>query len=303
MKKVTIPTCANPFVVIVNGMKYTYPAGETVEVPDDVAAVIEQHHDAHNNPKPEPATPPYSSGAKSWNDLEDKPFGEEVVMTNVINWDGADGTVVGDFHFVSSATPTSEQFIGCSIVVNEGEGDVTFIVDGEAIMPVSDDVSIVVATETSFLVVVYADNTEFEEDVVFPKKGMYFAETIKSITFGEEIEKTVVKKIDEKYISGVTIPHVRITTVFDGGSIAIPRLDSDKLSAAYKTGLPVIISFAFGLNKICAFFSRYHNRAMDTFEFVSTVNSVEYMFFNDDALNIDTGSERAWKFDVHSVLQ
>ena len=60
MKKVTIPTCANPFVVIVNGMKYTYPAGETVEVPDDVAAVIEQHHDAHNNPKPEPVVPPFT---------------------------------------------------------------------------------------------------------------------------------------------------------------------------------------------------------------------------------------------------
>lgn len=59
MKKVTIPTCANPFVVIVNGIKYTYPAGETVEVPDDVAAVIEQHHDAHNNPAPAPVVPPF----------------------------------------------------------------------------------------------------------------------------------------------------------------------------------------------------------------------------------------------------
>lgn len=60
MKKVTIPTCANPFVVIVNGMKYTYPAGETVEVPDDVAAVIEQHDEAHNNPEPDPVLPPFT---------------------------------------------------------------------------------------------------------------------------------------------------------------------------------------------------------------------------------------------------
>lgn len=67
MKKVTIPTCANPFVVIVNGIKYTYPAGETVEVPDDVAAVIEQHHDAHNNPQPAPVVPPFvpSEGGNS----------------------------------------------------------------------------------------------------------------------------------------------------------------------------------------------------------------------------------------------
>lgn len=60
MKKVTIPTCANPFVVMVNGIKYTYPAGETVEVPDDVAAVIEQHDEAHNNPEPAPVVPPFT---------------------------------------------------------------------------------------------------------------------------------------------------------------------------------------------------------------------------------------------------
>lgn len=58
MKKVTIPTCANPFVVIVNGIKYTYPAGETVEVPDDVAEVIEQHEEA--KPEPAPVLPPFA---------------------------------------------------------------------------------------------------------------------------------------------------------------------------------------------------------------------------------------------------
>lgn len=50
MKTVKIPTCANPFVVIVNGIKYTYPAGATMEVPDDVAEVIEQHYEAHRKP-------------------------------------------------------------------------------------------------------------------------------------------------------------------------------------------------------------------------------------------------------------
>jgi hypothetical protein len=59
MKTVTIPTCANPFVVIVNGIKYTYPAGATVEVPDDVAEVIEQHEEA--KPEPAPVAPPFAS--------------------------------------------------------------------------------------------------------------------------------------------------------------------------------------------------------------------------------------------------
>lgn len=60
MKTVTIPTCANPFVVIVNGIEYTYPAGATVEVPDDVAAVIEQHDEAHSKHAPAPVVPPFA---------------------------------------------------------------------------------------------------------------------------------------------------------------------------------------------------------------------------------------------------
>lgn len=48
MKIVTIPTCASPFVVIINDIKYIYPAGETMEVPDEVAVVIEQHYSAHS---------------------------------------------------------------------------------------------------------------------------------------------------------------------------------------------------------------------------------------------------------------
>ena len=41
MKTVTIPTSMNPYVVTINNHTYSYPAGETVEVPDEVAAVIE----------------------------------------------------------------------------------------------------------------------------------------------------------------------------------------------------------------------------------------------------------------------
>ena len=40
--EVKIPTNANPFTVTVNGKKYSYPAGETVMVPFEVAEVIEQ---------------------------------------------------------------------------------------------------------------------------------------------------------------------------------------------------------------------------------------------------------------------
>ena len=42
-KFIKIPTSMKPFVVIVNGVKHEYPAGETVEVPDHIAEIIEQY--------------------------------------------------------------------------------------------------------------------------------------------------------------------------------------------------------------------------------------------------------------------
>lgn len=41
MKTIQIPKNKNPFVVVINNTVYVYKAGETVEVPDDVAEAIE----------------------------------------------------------------------------------------------------------------------------------------------------------------------------------------------------------------------------------------------------------------------
>ena len=41
MKIIQIPTTSNPFIVNINNNVYQYRAGETVEVPDEVAAAIE----------------------------------------------------------------------------------------------------------------------------------------------------------------------------------------------------------------------------------------------------------------------
>lgn len=71
---VTIPSCSSPFVVEVNGETYSYPAGETVEVPDEVAAVIKHHVDM------QPEAEPYI-GPVRWNDIGDRPFGKEVDST------------------------------------------------------------------------------------------------------------------------------------------------------------------------------------------------------------------------------
>lgn len=85
MKKVMIPTFMNPFVVSVNGKRYEYPAGTEQEVPDEVASIIEAKHEK----LPDPVQPPFNcgGGVTSWNDLTDKPFGEEKAFEPIV-WDG-----------------------------------------------------------------------------------------------------------------------------------------------------------------------------------------------------------------------
>lgn len=82
-KIVTIPTCRNPFEVTVNNKTYTYTAGETVEVPDEVAEVIESHIDAGHT---ETESSSNEGGAmKAWKKLIDVELTEAIntVTTNM----------------------------------------------------------------------------------------------------------------------------------------------------------------------------------------------------------------------------
>lgn len=51
MKTIQIPTNNNPFTVNINNQVYQYRAGETVEVPDEVAAAIEDALEMEPKPK------------------------------------------------------------------------------------------------------------------------------------------------------------------------------------------------------------------------------------------------------------
>lgn len=51
MKTVKIPESASPWTCIIDGVKYTYPSGVTMQVPDQVAALVE----AYNKKMQEPA--------------------------------------------------------------------------------------------------------------------------------------------------------------------------------------------------------------------------------------------------------
>lgn len=52
MKTVTIPAGFHPLEITINNTKYVYREGETVDVPDEVAALIEQYNAAQPVPKP-----------------------------------------------------------------------------------------------------------------------------------------------------------------------------------------------------------------------------------------------------------
>ena len=50
-KTITIPTNCNPYIVVINNNVYTYKAGDTVEVPDEVAEAIEDALELVPKPK------------------------------------------------------------------------------------------------------------------------------------------------------------------------------------------------------------------------------------------------------------
>ena len=51
MKTIQIPTTSNPFIVDINNHAYQYRAGETAEVPDEVAEAIEDALELEPKPK------------------------------------------------------------------------------------------------------------------------------------------------------------------------------------------------------------------------------------------------------------
>lgn len=50
-KTITIPTNCNPYIVVINNNVYTYKAGDTIEVPDEVAEAIEDAIELVPKPK------------------------------------------------------------------------------------------------------------------------------------------------------------------------------------------------------------------------------------------------------------
>lgn len=239
MKTVTIPTCANPFVVIINGKKYTYPAGETVEVPDEVAEVIERHEEA--KPQPEDA-PEESGGVKSWNDLEDKPFYDESVT---IEWDGnIEGKVTvadGLFVKVSDLTPEPSELMGG--ILTEGGSSATITAD--SITDCRADGFALVYTGEAFAVI-YEDNCNVE-GVDFAEKGVYAYAEIGACSLTYE----AVKKLDPKFLPegvGGGLPTIEFTTVITEGA-TLTETEISALGAVKEAGTLFVAKMTIALGE------------------------------------------------------
>ena len=68
-KVITIPTCRDPFKITINHVNYEYPAGATVEVPDEVAAQIEHHKRNVARTKPKGGLFLQDECIKTWEEL------------------------------------------------------------------------------------------------------------------------------------------------------------------------------------------------------------------------------------------
>ena len=144
----------------------------------------------------------------SWNDLEDKPFGE-IGSGVVIEWDGntegleSSGSFADfDSYHVSNLTPSIDEMIGGSLAFSDGQ---LLEVTEDWVVTVADGV--VIVGEFSVFVV-YKENATFthgDTTFSFPKTGMYFLRSrpdisvfyTSSFTYGGG---SSVKTLDEKYI-------------------------------------------------------------------------------------------------------
>ena len=163
----------------------------------------------------------YGGGASSWNDLTDKPFGEETTTVNEplnITWDGnTEGLVSGTMgdgqpfpmFKVSDLVLTDEQLKMATTTNSAG----TIIVIKDQWESGIEDGGVVVGEDLTLAVQVLearVDGATLDYGgmtLVFPEKGLYFmvfpdGTYVKSFTTTEPIEheKTVIKKVDEKYL-------------------------------------------------------------------------------------------------------
>lgn len=139
-----------------------------------------------------------NSGVSSWNDLEDKPFGEEKVQT-IIEWDGStegkdlvSPTENLTLIKISDELPKQEDLIGATLYLSDGN---TIVITSDNIISTTDLYSVGDYT-TTYLYGVQALSVS---DINFPSIGLYAA-TGDIYCTKLEMEQIIVHTIDEKFI-------------------------------------------------------------------------------------------------------
>ena len=226
---VKIPDSSNPFVVKINNDEYSYPAGTTQNVPDEVASVIASHNSAQ-------PIPDKSAGLISWNDLKDRPFYDKSLVS--VPHTGIPGAF---WYKVSDSVPAGDYSAQapCSVVL-DGEKR-----NGKIILSTDD---YYVATN-GMVVVALKDNAISEEfGKTFPEKGTYFLsggdlQVITGFALGLNADPEItwdgstgeIKTLDEKFLPPVSGLIVKSSTANSTKKFKITVDDSGKISATEVT--------------------------------------------------------------------
>lgn len=216
-KVVTIPKDRNPFIVIVNGVEYKYPAGATIEVPDSVADVIEKYEGA--KPKPDPTPTPGGSGGSvqsDWNQtdssaadfIKNKPFGDMPTGGDTLYWDGnTEGLVCVEdmFYKVSDNVPTMDDLANGAII-SATDGIREEIPMDDIIDYRSEGIPVIFV---GYLMLIALEDNITNFDFPLPEKGIYFGAGngiyVELFTIPGYTGFPVTNKIEEKYLPGAVI--------------------------------------------------------------------------------------------------
>lgn len=261
-KVVTIPTYQSPFVVMVNGVKYVFPAGSVQEVPDEVAVVIE----ANGRKKPEePVDAPFDccegggtggSVQSDWNQndssaadfIKNKPFGDIPTGGDTLYWDGnTEGlaNIEGVFFRVSDAVPTKEDFLnGCSVAMTYGSQMIQITITSEEVQSGFSEDGLYFGE--IFQIVPHDNYTD--EFGTIEKKGVYLVREesgayLCSLTIPGYTGFPVTKKIEEKYLPGAVILYTDETYLYKTAdtSDTSKRMTKEELRQLQQSGLAAYI--------------------------------------------------------------
>lgn len=205
MREVKVPDFMQPFEVIVNGVKYVFPAGATVTVEDYIADIIEQ-----SVPK-EPPKVETKVERVMWEDIGNKPFGEEAVLGDTLYWDGnTEGLESFElneitYYKVSEIVPTlAEICAGGAITGTDGNDPMTleFTADHVDANELLTYIFISPHKALQMMVVNEAGHT----GIYFSSsEGVYICAL--KINGYNGFPATVVKPLDEKYMPVLTSPN------------------------------------------------------------------------------------------------